>query len=197
MSNNIKWLNEKKAQELVQLLLSEEYDTILVNSLEEAKDKIINSISPKEKVIVGDSMVLDQLNIINELKDKSIYVYDYQSEKDFASREEIRRNGLLADTLISEIDFVTSKGELIVHGAFSNAAMLFGPNKIYGIIGINKIVKDIFEAEKKIEELKEAYSLNENANQDKEISNNLGIISHGKKFINKYTLFVVPTTVGF
>ncbi|SJZ90112.1 Uncharacterised ACR, YkgG family COG1556 [Cetobacterium ceti] len=197
MDVNIKWLNQKKAENITRVLLGQEYETILVNSLDEIKTILLNKIPKEESIILGDSCVLEDLNLIDAFYKNGNYIFNYQHEPSLEIKQEIRRQGLLADTFITEIDFVTEQGELILQGGFSNCASIFGPNKIYGIIGINKIVKNLKDAEIKSQLILEANSFREKSYYDKDLYNNLGIIHNGKKFPNKYTLFVLNDSLGF
>lgn len=65
---------------------------------------------------------------------------------------EIRRKQLTCDVFLTGTNAVTIDGRLVNTDGVGNrvAAMIFGPKKVIIAVGINKIVKDIAEAEKRI-----------------------------------------------
>lgn len=181
MDQNLKWFYELKAQEITKLLLHKEYDAILVKDLNELKNILISKI-PNNTSIVNDSTpFIKSLNLKQIFSDNNHKIYNYKKD----------REAILADNFIVECDFVTENGELIFLDNFASAASIFGPNKIFAIVGINKFVKNLIEAEKKMPEILEI------RNHFNDTNNSFGIIHHGRKFPNKYTVLVVPENIGF
>ena len=64
----------------------------------------------------------------------------------------IRRQHLLSDVFLSGTNAVTLDGKLVNVDATGNrvGAMLFGPEKVIIVVGINKIVGDVAEAENSV-----------------------------------------------
>ncbi len=197
MDKNVKWIKEKKAEQISRVLLAKEYEAIVVNSLDEITTILEERVKSNETLVFGDSLVIEEMKLNKTFKEKGNYIYDYQNETCLEEKEEVRRKGLLADIYITEIDYVTENGELVLQGGFSNAATIYGPTKVYGILGVNKIVKNILEANNKIEETMEAYRCRELKSYDKELYNSFGTVNHGRKFPDKYTIFILTEDVGF
>ena len=64
----------------------------------------------------------------------------------------MRRQHFLADVYLSGTNAVTLDGKLVNVDATGNrvGAMLFGPDKVFIVVGINKVVKDVAEAENRV-----------------------------------------------
>jgi hypothetical protein len=115
---------------------------------------VSGSISSDALVGVGDSATVRQVGIIEELEKKGIRVLNPFSKElttDRAKtvvRDDISRQIFSCDVLVSGTNAVTLDGKLVNVDAVGNrvASMIFGPKKVFVIIGKNKIVKDVDEA---------------------------------------------------
>ena len=69
--------------------------------------------------------------------------------------QKLYRECFSADVYLTSSNAITKKGELYNVDGNGNrvAAMLFGPKKVIVIIGVNKIVENIDEAVKRVEEV--------------------------------------------
>lgn len=181
MDKNMKWFYELKAQNITKLLLHKEYDAILVKDLNELKEVLASKISNNKSVVNDSTPFINALNLNEIFFNKNCKVYDSRKN----------REAILADNFVVECDFVTENGELLFLDDFASAASIFGPNKIFVIVGVNKFVKNLIEAEKKMPEVLNI------RNCFNETNNNFGIIHHGRKFPDKYTVLVVPENIGF
>lgn len=191
MDKNIKWFRDKKCERLAEVLLGKEFEAIIVENIEEIKKIIFSRVSQEKSFILGDSNFLEKENFEKDIKEKGYKIFDYYSEKDLEKKEEIKRQGLLADNFITEIDFVTESGELLVQGGFTACASIFGPNKIFGIVNADSLIKTKEIGIKKIDDIMMFNSLRDKKNEDKELYRNFSIINNGRKFPYKYTIFIV------
>jgi hypothetical protein len=115
---------------------------------------VSGSISRDALVGVGDSATVRQVGIIKELEKKGVRVLNPFSKElttDRAKtmvRDDISRQIFSCDVLVSGTNAVTLDGKLVNVDAVGNrvASMVFGPKKVFVIIGKNKIVKDVDEA---------------------------------------------------
>lgn len=181
MDQNIRWFYEKKAENITKLLLSKEYDTILMNDLEKVREFLISKIPHSESLVLDQTPFLNSLNLLLPLTEKGCRLYDYKKE----------RKAILSDNFIVECDFVTENGELVFLDDFASCATTFGPNKIFVLVGVNKIIKNLSEIDKKS---KNILALR---NYFNETNDNFSIVHHGRKFPNKYTVIVIPENIGF
>lgn len=122
-------------------------------ALEFAKTQIKDGL----KIGLGGSTTVAQIGLLDYLVSlKNITLFN-QYEKGISHEENIRRRkeGILSDLYICSVNAITKKGELLnVDGSGNRvAAQIFGPKKLLLFVGINKIVDDIHEAIKRIQEV--------------------------------------------
>ena len=166
MDPNIKWFFNKKAENITKVLLSKEYDTILIEDLDKAKELIISKIPPYESLVLDQTPFLNSLELSTSITEKRCKILDYKKE----------RQAILADNFITQCDFITENGELIFLNDFASCAATFGPNKVFVIVSAYKIIKTL-------------------SHIDKNSTNNFSVVHHGRKFPNKYTVIVVPENI--
>lgn len=122
-------------------------------ALEFAKTQIKDGL----KIGLGGSTTVAQIGLLDYLVSlKNITLFN-QYEKGISHEENIRRRkeGILSDLYICSVNAITKKGELLnVDGSGNRvAAQIFGPKKLLLFVGVNKIVDDIHEAIKRIQEV--------------------------------------------
>jgi hypothetical protein len=116
-------------------------------------DKLLELIPVDASIGFGGSVTLDALGIVAKLEQRGNPVLNHT--KPGLSPQEakaIRRQQLLSDVYLSGTNAVTLDGKLVNVDAVGNrvGAMLFGPDKVYIVVGINKVVKDVAEAEDRV-----------------------------------------------
>ena len=156
MDNNLKWVNEQKILRTIAALNRNNMNGYLVNTREELIEKIENLVKENDTVSCGGSMSLLETGVIEHLRSGRYNFLD--RDKDGLSREEIKeiyRESFYADAYFASSNAVTEDGKLYNVDGNGNrvAAMLFGPEKVILIVGVNKIVKDIEEAVKRNREI--------------------------------------------
>lgn len=179
MDQNMKWFYKIKAESITKLLLSKEYDAILIDDLEKVKELLISKIPSSESVVLDQSPFLNSLDLLFPLEKVGCEIYDYKKD----------RKAILADNFIVECDFITENGELIFLDNFASCATVFGPNKIFVIVGVNKLIKSLSEIDKKSKDIL-AFK-----NYFNETNDSFSVVHHGRKFPNKYTVIVIPECI--
>ena len=78
---------------------------------------------------------------------------DRSAGKDREEVEEIMRKAFVSDTFLASANAITENGELYNVDGNGNrvSAMIFGPKQVIIVAGMNKIVKDLDEAKKRVE----------------------------------------------
>ena len=104
---------------------------------------------------VGGSLTLSQIGFFDEAGKRSIKLLNPAAQG--VSQEEgvqIRREIFLADFFLSSSNAITEDGKLYNIDATGNrvGAMMFGPKNVILVCGANKIVKNIAEAQAKVQE---------------------------------------------
>ena len=153
MSEYVQWHRDALGEKLVKALEKNLFTATYVQSREVATAKLLEMIPTNATIGFGGSVTLAQLGIIAKLEERGNPVQNYL--KPGLSPEEmraIRRQHLLSDVFLSGTNAVTLDGKLVNVDATGNrvGAMLFGPDKVFIVVGINKIVHDVAEAENRV-----------------------------------------------
>lgn len=156
MNENMKWVNEKKIERTISKLEKNNIKGYYVKNNDELID-IIKSISKEgEMVSLGGSMTLFETKVIDFLRSGRYNFLDrYKEDLTPADIKEIYRKSFYADTYFASANAVTEEGEIYNVDGNGNrvAAMLYGPDKVILIVGVNKIVKDLDEAIRRNKEI--------------------------------------------
>ena len=123
---------------------------------EEARNLVMDSVSKGVGVGLGGSHTLRDVGLVAALKEKGAVLYDHWDET--MSMEDVlktRKEQLLCDIFLSSVNAVTEKGELVSQDGIGNriCAMTFGPEKIFLLVGVQKIVADLPAAFRRIREV--------------------------------------------
>ncbi|WP_273399122.1 lactate utilization protein [Traorella massiliensis] len=124
-----------------------------VETIEEGCQLVDQMIHEGDVVSHGGSVTLNECGIIDLLKSRKDITYlDRENCEDV---QKLYRECFSADVYLTSSNAITKKGELYNVDGNGNrvAAMLFGPKKVIVIIGVNKIVENIDEAVKRVEEV--------------------------------------------
>lgn len=150
MDKNVAWYIEKQVERTIKNLNSRNMEGYYVNNREQLFQKLKEFIAEGSTVGVGDSMTLFETNIIDFLRDGSFNFLDkYEEKLTKDEKREIYIKNFSADTFICSTNAITESGELYnIDGNGSRVApMIYGPKQVIIITGINKIVKNLEEAE--------------------------------------------------
>ena len=116
-------------------------------------DELINLIKDIAKegevVSVGGSMSLFESKVIELLRSGRYEFLDrYKKNLTQEDIKEIYRKSFFADTYFASANAITEDGEIFNVDGNGNrvAAILYGPDKVVLIVGVNKIVKNIEQA---------------------------------------------------
>lgn len=149
MDNNLKWVKDEKLKRTIEALKKNNMNGYTVNSREELIDKIKELVHEGAVVACGGSMSLAEAGVMEHLRSGRYEFLD--REKEGLTKEEINniyRAAFSADAYFSSTNAITENGELYNVDGNGNrvAAMLYGPDKVILVVGINKIVKNLEEA---------------------------------------------------
>lgn len=149
MDKNLQWVNEKRAERVISSLEKNNMNGYLVKSKEELINKIKQIVNEGSVVACGGSMTLFETGVMEHLRSGRYNFLDRY--KDGLTPEEVKdiyRGAFSADAYFSSTNAITESGELYNVDGNGNrvAAMLYGPDKVIVIAGLNKIVKDVEEA---------------------------------------------------
>jgi L-lactate utilization protein LutB len=145
------WFDGVKVKSTLEALRRNGFKAHYYPTTGEALHMILEMVPSEAVVGIGGSVTLREIGLLEALKGKGIVLADHwQAGRQGASREEImriRRLHLNSDVFITSTNAVTETGELInIDGTGQRvAAMIFGPNKVLVVLGVNKITKSLEE----------------------------------------------------
>ncbi|AWZ47414.1 lactate utilization protein [Hathewaya limosa] len=147
MDKNLQWLNEQKILRTIDSLKKNNMNGYLVKDKEELIAKIEELVEEGSVVACGGSMTLQEIGVMEHLKSGR---YEFLDRTGLSGDEvkKVYRATFSADAFFSSSNAITENGELYNVDGNGNrvSAMLFGPDKVIIVAGVNKIVKNVEEA---------------------------------------------------
>lgn len=154
------WFYQERAKLAVTGLQKRNISTQFAANSDEALSVILGMIPEGLTVARGDSLTIDRIGVMSELKRRhqNVVIDPYEIKPDGqwavegAEREKMEREALLSDIFLTGMNAVTVDGKLVSTDGHGNrvAAMIFGPAKVIVVVGANKIVTDVPEALQRI-----------------------------------------------
>ncbi len=153
MDESVLWYKEKLIDRTIKNLNKRNMKGFFVKNKSELIKLLEEFIDEKSTVGVGDSMTLFETGVIDILR-KGDYVFldKYREGVTSEEKKEIYLQNFSADTFMCSTNALTEDGELYnIDGNGSRVApMIYGPKQVIIVAGINKIVKNIDEAERRV-----------------------------------------------
>ncbi|MBI2850533.1 MAG: lactate utilization protein [Chloroflexi bacterium] len=154
------WLYQERATLAVASLQKRNTNARYVTNRQEALSVVMAMIPEGVTVVCGDSVTLEQVGIVAELRkrNKNIVLDPMERAADGslvvagAERLRMQRAAFSSEVFLAGANAVTLDGKLVNTDALGNrvAPMIFGPDKVIVVAGANKIVKDVSEAIERI-----------------------------------------------
>ena len=119
---------------------------------EEITELIKKFVNEKDTVSYGGSVTLKETGVLDFFRNGDYNLLDRDAYETREEKDEIYRKSFNADHYFLSASAVTMDGEILNVDGNGNriAAMIFGPKKVFIVIGINKLTADIKEAEERI-----------------------------------------------
>jgi L-lactate utilization protein LutB len=149
------WFREKQVDRTISALKKNNFEALYVSDSKAALEEVMKRIPDGATVGVGGSVTLAQIGLLDALKDRKIQlIWPQQQAKSDEERLELFRKCFSTDVFLSSTNAVTEDGKLYNVDATGNrvGAMFIGPKKTIIVCGVNKIVKDLEAAEKRVRE---------------------------------------------
>lgn len=164
ISREKKWFYKERARIVVANLKKKNMNGQYVSSRQEALSIVLEMIPPGAVVARGDSITIDQIGIIPELRQRNqnaiLYPLDRDADGFYIIAEREQRQAVARETFFSDVflvgtNSVTLDGKLVNTDGWGNRVtpMIFGPQKVIVVAGVNKIVKDVNEALERIQQV--------------------------------------------
>ncbi|UCF70216.1 MAG: lactate utilization protein [candidate division WOR-3 bacterium] len=145
-------MNER-IQKCIKRLDQNNIPALYAEDKKQAFEKVISMIPEGSVVGFGDSLTLRQIGLVDALsKGNYTFLNPWEPGTSVEENIEIKKRALTSDIFVTGTNALTLDGKIVNVDGQGNrtAAMLFGPNKVIIVVGINKIVDDLEEALKRI-----------------------------------------------
>ena len=137
----------KRGELLVKNLRSRHYEAYFCKSREEALEKALELIPKGASVGWGGAMSAEQIGLLDEIRNGDYRALDRDTAANPEERKKIMRKCLLADVFITGANAISLDGQMVNIDGNGNrvAAIVYGPESILVIAGMNKVM-DTLEA---------------------------------------------------
>jgi L-lactate utilization protein LutB len=149
------WFREKQIERTINALKKNRFEALFVPDAKTAFEEVMKRIPDGITVGIGGSVTLAQIGLTEALGKRKIqFIWPQQQAKNDEERLELFRKCFSSDVFVSSTNAVTESGKLFNVDATGNrvGAMFIGPKKTIVVCGVNKIVKDLDAAEKRVRE---------------------------------------------
>lgn len=146
MDKNAYFVVEKRVERTIQNLNKNNMDGYFVQDEKELQEKVKELMNVGETVSVGGSMTLFETGLIDLIRNGDYNFLDrYEKGLTPDAITEIYRKTFSANAYLVSSNAITEDGELYNVDGTGNrvSAMIFGPDKVIVVVGVNKIVKDL------------------------------------------------------
>ena len=129
------------------------FESLFVPDAKSAAKVISDMISDGASVGIGGSMTLNQIGFFEGIKGRDVNLINpFSKGVTPEERGDLTRRIFSCDYFLCSTNAITEEGQLYNVDATGNrvAAMFFGPKKTVVVCGINKIVKDMEEARRRV-----------------------------------------------
>jgi L-lactate utilization protein LutB len=129
-------------------LKKNEMEAVYFETAVGAREEVLRRIPPGARVGIGGSITLREMGILEALEKRGHEVYDHWKEGlSKERRQEVGKKQQRADFFLTSTNALTLDGKLINVDATGNrvSSMIFGPERVMVIAGVNKIVKNLNE----------------------------------------------------
>ncbi|HVC58360.1 MAG TPA: lactate utilization protein [Candidatus Acidoferrales bacterium] len=149
--------NDETVERTAKALTERGIETIIVETGEEARQKVLELIPKKSEVMHVSSTTLAEIGVSKEIDESG--EFDSLRKRimaitDSAERNEFRRKTLSPEYGIGSVQAITEDGQVVVASASGSQLPVYayGATKLIWVVGTQKIVKDMETAMKRIYE---------------------------------------------
>lgn len=157
------WYYERIAKRCIAAFDKNNIDAFYVPDRDEALKKVLGMIPEGATIGIGDSVTLFQIGVIPALERRgrnqifNPFLRDEEGKRLVRGRErlELQKRGLVADIFMCGSNAITLDGKLVNIDSRGNrvGGLIFGSEKVIVVAGVNKIVRNVEEALKRIKEM--------------------------------------------
>jgi len=146
---------KRRIEQLINRLGENNIAAVYVENKREALEVVMSMIPERSVVGFGDSLTLRQIGVVDVLEAGNYtFLNPWKPGIDVAENVKLKKRALTSDVFVTGTNALTLDGKIVNVDGHGNrvAAMLFGPDKVIIVVGVNKIVENAEEALKRIRE---------------------------------------------
>jgi L-lactate utilization protein LutB len=153
LNDEKKWFYEQRAKMVITSMKRKNIEAQYAYTRNEALSKILELIPEKAVIGRGDSITIEETGVIQELEKRKHRIIDpmertadgHFAYPDIKQRIKLAREVFSADVYLVGANAITLDGKIVNMDAWGNrvSAMIFGPEKVIIVAGVNKIVEDV------------------------------------------------------
>lgn len=138
----------KNIEPIIQNLSKRNINAHYFESAADAKEAILSWIPKDATIGIGNSRTVKDLDLSACLSEKGHIVYDKTTVQTDMGKKLLKKKALMTDWYITGTNALSKSGHLvnIDHSGSRVAAMLYGPDKVIVVVGINKIEETLDDA---------------------------------------------------
>lgn len=142
---------EKRGQVLVKNLKARHFDAYYCSDRNQALEKALELIPKDATVGWGGAYSAQQIGLMDAVKTGDYQVYDRDSCKTAEDRVKMMKKCLTADVFLTGANAISLDGQMVNIDGNGNrvAAIVYGPDSILVIAGMNKVVDTLEDAVKR------------------------------------------------
>ncbi|MBQ8563456.1 MAG: lactate utilization protein [Firmicutes bacterium] len=124
------------------------FEAYYFDSIKEARTKILDMIAPDASVGYGGSLTVNALQLKEALRERGNALCDRDLATNPDERKAIEHAALNADWFLMSANAISEDGQLVNIDGFGNrvAALIYGPENVLVVAGMNKVVKTLDDA---------------------------------------------------
>lgn len=132
---------DKRANVLLRNLHSRHYDAYYCETGEQALEKALELIPEGSSVGWGGALSAQQIGLLDAVRAGNYTAIDRDAVSDPAEKKKIMKQALLADVFITGANALSLDGQMVNIDGNGNrvAAMVYGPESLIVIVGMNKV----------------------------------------------------------
>lgn len=207
-----KWQNRCIAHDMVETLKLKQFDAHYAEDLESAKKMVLDMIPENASIGLGGSVTLREMGFPEIFRQEPYRLIDRYSQPSWEAELQAYRDAQHSDFFVCGTNAITGAGELVNIDSSGNrvSAMIFGPQRVIVVAGVNKVVDSLEDAMKR---LKKIAPLNcrrlghktpcaetgkcEDCSIPARMCNYTAIIHHGMKFEGRISIVLIADEIGF
>lgn len=145
MLDPVKKLFDIKGPKVVEALNKRHFEAYYLSNKEDAVTKILELIPKNHSVAWGGTMTMDQLGLKDKLISAGYTLIDRDKASSPEEREKIMHDALNCGSFIMSSNAITEDGQLFNIDGKGNrvAALIYGPENVIIIAGMNKVVQNM------------------------------------------------------